>query len=103
MSPGARHFIGKLLHRKIAGFGVYAVRSYLSTAIGQFCDNLIFALVVSRVFFGWTLSQCFVCSVTGMLVELVLEVLFSPIGYRLCQSWHERDIGKEYFALRGKS
>lgn len=99
----SNYFIGKLLHRKIAGFGVYAVRSYLSTAIGQFCDNLIFALVVSRVFFGWTLSQCFVCSVTGMLVELVLEVLFSPIGYRLCQSWHERDIGKEYFALRGKS
>ncbi len=96
------YFIGKLLHKKPDGFGAYALRSYFSTAVGQLCDNLVFALVVSRVFFGWTLLQCFVCSLTGMMVELLLEVLFSPLGYRICENWRAKNVGKEYFALKGE-
>lgn len=98
----SNYFIGKLLRRNTDGFGVYAARSYVSTAIGQFCDNFVFALVVSRVFFGWTLLQCFTCSVTGMLVELLFEVIFSPVGFKICQSWHEKNTGREYFELRGE-
>lgn len=95
----SNYFIGKLLRKNTEGFGAYALCSYVSTAIGQFCDNLVFALVVSRVFFGWTLLQCFVCSLTGMVMELLLEVLFSPIGYRIYESWREKNVGREYFAL----
>ena len=43
------------------GFGSYALRSYLSTAIAQFVDNLTFALLVSHIFFGWSLLQCVTC------------------------------------------
>lgn len=96
------HGIGRLLRNRPDGFGAYALRSYVSTAIGQFCDNLVFALVVSRVFFGWSLTQCLVCSLTGMAVELALEALFSPMGYKICKSWREKDVGGEYFALRGE-
>lgn len=74
--------IGQLARRK-TGFGVFALRSYVSTFLGQFADNLIFALLVSRVFFGWTLVQCFTCALTGAVLELLSEVLFSPVGYRL--------------------
>lgn len=73
--------IGKALKRK-EGFGTFAVRSYVSTFIAQFADNLIFALIVSRLFFGWTLLQCFMCALTGAAAELLFEVLFSPLGYR---------------------
>ena len=74
--------IGTLLkHRE--GFGRFALRSYVSTFIGQFVDNLLFALIVSKVFFGWTLLQCFTCAVTGAVAELVFEIVFSPLGYRI--------------------
>lgn len=79
------HGIGKALKNK-SGFGVFALRSYVSTFIGQFADNLIFALIVSRVFFGWTLLQCVTCAVTGAVAELVFEVVFSPIGYRISRN-----------------
>ena len=74
--------IGKLL-KKEGGFGAFALRSYVSTFIGQFADNLIFALIVSRVFFGWTWLQCFTCALTGAVMELLFEIVFSPAGYRL--------------------
>ena len=73
--------IGKLL-KKEGGFGAFALRSYVSTFIGQFADNLIFALIVSRVFFGWTWLQCFTCALTGAVMELLFEIVFSPAGYR---------------------
>ena len=74
--------IGQLAKKK-AGFGVFALRSYVSTFLAQFADNLIFALLVSRTFFGWTGVQCLTCALTGAMLELLFEVLFSPLGYRV--------------------
>ncbi|MBQ6359321.1 MAG: VUT family protein, partial [Clostridia bacterium] len=74
--------IGRLAKKK-AGFGVFALRSYVSTFLAQFGDNLIFALLVSRTFFDWTMVQCLTCALTGAVAELLCEVLFSPLGYRL--------------------
>lgn len=74
--------IGRLSKRK-TGFVVFALRSYVSTFLAQFADNLIFALLVSRTFFGWTLVQCFTCALTGAVLELLFEVVFSPLGYRV--------------------
>lgn len=74
--------IGKLLKQE-KGFATFALRSYVSTFLAQFADNLIFALLVSKLFFGWTLVQCLTCALTGALMELLFEVVFSPLGYRL--------------------
>ena len=74
--------IGKLLKAQ-QGFGRFALRSYVSTFIGQFVDNLVFALIVSKVFFGWSMLQCFTCAVTGAIAELLFEIVFSPLGYRI--------------------
>ena len=76
--------IGRLLKRD-RGFGGFALRSYVSTFLAQFADNLIFALLVSKLFFGWTLLQCFTCALTGAVMELLFEVLFSPMGYRIAK------------------
>ena len=74
-------FVGKAFVKNPDGFGAYACRTYVSTAIAQFVDNLVFALAVSHFFFGWTIVQCLTCAATGMLVELLCEVVFSPLGY----------------------
>jgi len=92
--------IGKSFRRNPDGIPAYIARTYLSTAVGQFTDNLIFALLVSHFFFGWSLLQCVTCSLTGMLVELIFEIVFSPIGYAVCRRWKKEQVGAEYFAYR---
>ena len=89
--------IGLAFSKNPDGPAAYFLRSYVSTAIGQFADNMIFALIVSHTFFGWTLLQCVTCSLTGMVVELLFEVMFSGIGYRVCKRWKKDGVGKEYF------
>jgi len=89
--------IGKMFKNKPDSFIAYILRSYVSTAIGQFVDNIVFAFIVSYFFFGWTILQCFVCALTGMVVELLCEIIFSFIGYKICNKWKNQEIGKEYF------
>lgn len=91
--------IGKLFKKNPDGALAYYTRSYVSTAVGQFADNLVFAITVSYVFFGWDVLQCFMCAVTGMIIELLCEALFSPIGYALCKKWKHTGVGKTYLAL----
>ena len=76
--------IGRRLNDK--GFGSFALKSYVSTFIGQFTDNMVFAIIVSKTFFGWTLIQCLTCALTGALLELFFEVVFSPFGYRIANN-----------------
>lgn len=92
------HWISKRTSSK--GFGNFALRSYTSTMIAQFFDNFIFALVVSHVFFGWTMTQVMVCSLTGAAMELLCEIVFSPLGYKICRTWEAQGIGKEYIRFR---
>lgn len=90
----SNYAIGK--HLKKDNFGAFAIRSYVSTAIGQFVDNFTFAFVVSQVLFGWTLPQCIAAAFAGMLIELLCEVVFSPIGYRITRNWKKNKIGEKY-------
>ncbi len=91
------HGIGLLFKKNPDGSLAYFLRAYVSTALGQFVDNLAFSLTVSRVFFGWTLTQCVVCALTGMLAELLCEILFWKPGFKICTRWKNDGVGKEYF------
>lgn len=91
--------LGRLFAKNPDGKAAYFMRSYVSTAVGQFVDNLIFALVVSHIFFGWTLVQCITCSLTGMVAELLCEVVFSYFGYATCKKWKRENVGEQYFAF----
>jgi len=81
---------------KYSNFRSFAVRSYTSTIVAQFIDNLIFATFVSRHFFGWNWTQVLLCSVTAACIELASEVCFSPFGYKLSQIWTRESVGQEY-------
>ena len=87
----SNHTTGKLF--KNDNFKTFAVRTYVSTFIGQFVDNMVFSLVVSQVLFGWSLLQCITCSLTGATCELLCEVVFSPLGWRICNKWKKDNIG----------
>ncbi|MDE6676158.1 MAG: VUT family protein [Clostridia bacterium] len=92
--------VGKLFKKNPDGLAAYVLRAYVSTAIGQFVDNLIFALVVSHFFFGWSIVQCVTCAVTGMLVELLCEGIFFYPGFYITRRWKKNRVGEEYLNLR---
>ncbi len=95
--------IGKLFKKNPDGKLAFFTRTYISTFIGQFFDNLIFAVLTFMVFapifwdgFHWTFIQCVTCSILGAGLELILEIIFSPFGYWVVRNWKEKNIGEEY-------
>ena len=92
--------VGKLCKSNPDGLTAYVLRTYVSTAVGQFVDNLIFALIVSLSFFGWTIVQCLTCAVTGMLAELLCEAVFFYPGFKITRHWQKTGLGEEYFKLK---
>ena len=90
------YLIGKGFKKNPNGFVAFALRSYVSTGIGQFVDNILFAFIVSYHFFGWSLVQCLTCAATGMLFELLFEIIFSPIGYHALKKMEKEQTGEKY-------
>ena len=74
----------------------FFVASAASTMIGQIIDNMVFALLVSVKFFGWTWTQVMVCSLTGAIFELIIELVFSPLTYKISKNWKKSGIGTEW-------
>lgn len=103
------HLIGKCFKKNPDGKVAYAFRAYVSTFLGQFFDNLIFSVIVFMGFapifwdgFCWTLLQCVSCALTGAIVELLLEIVFSPIGYKITLRWKNEGVGKQYLDFLAK-
>ena len=101
--------IGRAFINNLDGKLAFATRTYVSTFIGQFLDNFIFSIIVFVGFapifwdgFHWTVLQCAMCALTGAVAELIMEVLFSPIGYRILQKWKKNSIGQEYLLYINK-
>jgi hypothetical protein len=36
------------------------------------------------------------CALTGAVAELILEIVFSPLGYKITQKWKNDGVGKDY-------
>lgn len=95
--------IGKAFQKNPDGKLAYMAQTYVSTFIGQFMDNFIFSIIVFVFFapvfwngFHWTLLQCTMCALTGATAELVMEIVFSPIGFQIVNKWKKQNIGQEY-------
>ena len=95
--------IGQSFRRNPDGKLAYAARTYISTFFGQFLDNFIFSIIVFVFFapifwdgFHWTVLQCATCALTGAFAELLMEIIFSPFGYKICMRWKKESVGKEY-------
>lgn len=98
--------IGKAFHKNPDGKLAFAAQSYISTFIAQFLDNLVFSVIVFVWFapiywsgFHWTFLQCVSCALTGAIAELIMEILFSPIGYAIIKKWKSQGVGHEYLEL----
>lgn len=90
------HFIGQFFTNNPDSMKAYMWRSYTSTLLGQFIDNLVFGLIVSYNFFGWSLLQVVTCAATGCIIELISEIIFSPFGYKVSKNWKVLGVGQEY-------
>ena len=100
--------VGTLFKKNPDGKLAYVARCYISTFIGQFFDNFVFATLTFMLFapifwdgFSWTLFQCFTCSLLGALLELVMEAIFSPLGYMVLKKWKAEGVGEEYRRRNG--
>ena len=95
--------IGTIFKKNPNGKLAYATQTYLSTFIGQFVDNLVFSVIVFMLFapiywngFSWTFLQCVTCALKGAVAELIMEIVFSPIGYTIIKKWREQKVGEQY-------
>lgn len=96
-------FISMRFKKDPDGKVAYFMSTYVSTFIGQFLDNLIFSIIVfnwlAPIFwdgFHWTILQCVICALTGAILELIIEIIFSPIGYAMIKTWRKDSVGIEY-------
>ena len=96
--------IGAFFKKNPDGKAAFMTRSYLSTFVAQYLDNFIFSIIVFVFFapvfwdgFSWTILQCATCALTGAIAELLMEVLFSPIAYRITKKWKADNVGQKYF------
>ncbi|MBR4308214.1 MAG: VUT family protein [Oscillospiraceae bacterium] len=102
--------IGRAFCKNPDGKAAYAARTYISTFVGQFCDNFLFSILVFMLFapiywdgFHWTLLQCAMCALTGAVAELIMEIVFSPLGYRITKKWKSEAVGQDYLAYIERS
>lgn len=98
--------IGRLFKKDPDSKAAYAVRSYVSTFFSQILDNFIFVFLAFVVFpnipgalnVRWTVVQCLGASLLCAVIELLSEVIFSPLGYIVLKRWKKRDVGREYIS-----
>ena len=104
--------IGKFFVSNPNGMAAYVTRTYVSTFISQFIDNFLFVSLAFMVFpaipgafqVRWTVLQCLGCSATCAVIELISEIIFSPIGYKVSEKWRKNKVGEEYlckYCLQG--
>lgn len=97
--------VGKLFKKNPDGKLAFFIRSYVSTYVGQFVDNFLFMFIVYFCFapkywgFGMTIATCVGTGLVGAALELLTEVVFSPIGYHLSKKWAKENIGEEWIKL----
>lgn len=71
----------------------FVTASATSTALGQFLDNIVFGFVVQATLFGWGIDKVISASIIGMLLEIVVELIFTPITYKISKNWKKNGIG----------
>ena len=95
--------VGKAFRNNPDGKLAYVTQSCTSTFVGQFMDNFIFSIIVFVIFapifwdgFHWTVLQCSMCALTGAVAEMIMELVFTPLGYKIVMHWKRHNVGEEY-------
>ena len=105
------HVILKAFKKNKEGIVAHAASAWGSTFLGQFIDNLLFGLLFTfpaSMIGLWgmtpmTLLALFGFALAGGVVELVCQVILTPWGYKVAESWRARKVGQEYLDLINKN
>lgn len=96
--------VGKLFKGKTSIIEFFT-RSAFSTFVGQALDNFIFIagvyVIFAPIYWGMEplpILTCLGTAILGGLMELLCEVIFTPIGYRIVRNWEKNNVGAEYLA-----
>lgn len=94
--------IGKIFKKNPDGKLAFFTRAYISTFIGQALDNFLFIAgvycIFAPIYWGMSLpiTTCIGTAILGGIFELIVEMIFSPIGYTTSKRWAKEGIGQEY-------
>jgi len=112
LNNGLNALLGRAFKDRPDSRGAFFVRLFVSTFVGQILDNFLFSVLAYRFFLElgwwgdkawmWSYLACFTSALTGALVELLSEVLFAPLGYRVSRQWEKEGVGKEYLDFVAK-
>lgn len=85
-------------------------RSYISTFIGQAIDNFLFIWLTYGVFapIFWkttplSIPSCIGTAIIGGAVELVAEIVLSPVAYHIVRRWEEAGVGEKYITAHSNN
>lgn len=97
--------VGKLFKGKTSIIEFFT-RSAFSTFVGQAIDNFLFIagvyVVFAPIYWGMEplpIITCLGTAVFGGLMELLCEVIFTPLGYKIVKNWEKNNVGEEYIKL----
>ena len=101
--------IGGCFRRNPDGAAAYAARSFISTFLSQIVDNFLFVFLAFVLFpylpgalqVRWSIPQCVGASVLCAVFELLTEVIFAPIGFKVVTGWKARGVGRDYLEKYG--
>jgi uncharacterized integral membrane protein (TIGR00697 family) len=110
IDAGVHRLILKAFKSKPDGFGAHAASALGSTFVGQVIDNMLFGLLftfpASMIGLWGMTPMTFLAlvgfAVTGGIVELVCQALFTPLGFKIAESWRANKVGQEYLDLINK-
>lgn len=95
--------LGRIFKSNEVKAGEFFARSYISTFVGQAIDNFLFIFLTYTVFapIFWHLDPmpvltCVGTAIVGGFLELIVEVIFGPIGLIIVRGWEKDNIGHEY-------
>ena len=77
----------------VVGTSAQENAAFLAMAIEAGLD----AAIVNPLSEGLMSAYYAACALTGAVAELIMEIVFSPIGYRITKKWRADNVGKEYF------
>lgn len=101
--------VGRRFRKNPDGAAAYAARSFVSTFLSQVVDNFLFVFLAFVLFpylpgalqVRWSIPQCVGASVLCAVFELLTEVIFAPIGFKVVTGWKARGVGRDYLEKYG--
>lgn len=95
--------IGKVTHDNNS-FKKFAIRSFISTGVAQWVDNIVFAFLLFKILYpDWTILSLVINATIGAFFELLCEIVLSPIGYKMSLDWAKENVGKDYLDRQSKN